>query len=83
LHDVRKVPRSDWDATLVRGVMTTADKLDLVSPQDDVSDALTKLSNRDFRQMPVVEDGHLVGMLRRRDIIRWLQMHSNMVSNSR
>jgi Zn-dependent protease/predicted transcriptional regulator len=83
LHDVRKVPRTDWDVTLVRGVMTTADKLDVVSPKDDVSEALTKLSNRDFRQMPVVDNGHLVGMLRRRDIIRWLQVHSNMVSNTR
>ncbi len=30
--------------------------------------------------MPVVKNGELVGVLRRRDILRWLQLHSEMGS---
>jgi Zn-dependent protease/CBS domain-containing protein len=76
LDDVRKVSRDHWDSTLVRQIMTPADRLVIVSPDDDSAEALTKLSQGDFNQLPVVENGRLVGLLRRRDIIRWLQLQS-------
>ncbi|HEX7973980.1 MAG TPA: site-2 protease family protein [Anaerolineales bacterium] len=77
LEDVRKVPRAGWENTLVREVMTPVEQLETVAPLQDAAEALKKLSQRDVNQMPVVQDGRLVGMLRRRDIIRWLQLHSN------
>ncbi len=80
LEDVRKVPRTRWDGTLVREIMTPVEKLDVVTPREDVSEALNKLSSRDVRQLPVVEDGHLLGMLRQQDIVRWLQLHSDAIS---
>jgi len=80
LEDVRKIPRPNWDATRVRQIMTPEDKLDVVSPDDDVADALNKITGRDVRQIPVVKDGRLVGILRRRDIIRWLRLHSDRLS---
>lgn len=76
LHDVREVPRKDWDSTRVSEIMTPAERLVVVGPQEDAANALNKLSQKDVRQLPVVDDGHLVGMLRRRDILRWLQLHS-------
>jgi CBS domain-containing protein len=60
--------------------MTTADKLDVVTPREDATDALTKLARRDVRQMPVVDNGQLVGMLRRRDILKWLQLNAEPAS---
>jgi len=77
LEDVQKVPRSNWDTTLVSQIMTPASQLDPVSPREDVSQALTKLTQRDTSQLPVLEGGHLVGMLRQRDVMRWLQLQSH------
>jgi Zn-dependent protease/CBS domain-containing protein len=77
LEDVRRVPRQDWDTTPVRQIMTPAAELDMLAPREEASDALNKLARRDVRQMPVVQDGRVVGMLRRRDILRWLQMQSD------
>lgn len=77
LEDVRKIPREEWNQTLVNQVMTPADQLDIVSPREDATDALAKLARRDVRQVPVVQNGELVGMLRRRDIMRWLQLQSD------
>jgi len=79
LEDVRRVTRSAWDTATVRGIMTPTGKLVVVTPAEDAGQALEKLTSVDVRQLPVVHDGRLVGLLRRRDIIRWLQLHAERV----
>jgi Zn-dependent protease/CBS domain-containing protein len=76
LEDVQKVPRQAWDTTLVSQVMTPASQLDLATPREDVAEAMAKLASRNTSQLPVIEGGHLVGMLRQRDVLRWLQLQS-------
>ncbi|HEX5504204.1 MAG TPA: site-2 protease family protein [Thermomicrobiales bacterium] len=76
LDDIRKVPREEWDATPVSAIMTPASELAVTTPQEDASAALSNLAGRDVNQLPVVQDGRLVGMLRRGDVLRWLQLHS-------
>ncbi len=78
IEDVRKVPREQWDWTTVGKMMTPAKKLIIASPTDDASKALNQLARQDVNQMPVVQNGLLVGMLRRRDIMRWLQLQSDL-----
>ena len=78
LEDVRKIPRDAWGETAVRQIMTPADGLVTASPDEDAAEALNKLMGRDVRQLPVVRDGELVGLLRRRDIIKWLQLRSEL-----
>jgi CBS domain-containing protein len=56
--------------------MTPEDQLVKVAESADASDAVTKLSQRDVRQLPVVRNGNLVGVLRRRDFVRWMQLQS-------
>jgi CBS domain-containing protein len=76
LEDVRRVPREQWNSTLVSEVMTRVHQLDTVSANEDASEAFEKLTRRDVRQIPVVAEGRLVGLLRRRDIVKWLQLQS-------
>jgi CBS domain-containing protein len=76
LDDVRAIPRDEWETTTVRDVMTPSEKLVTVSPNDDGAVALDRLTQNDVRQLPVVNGGSLVGLLRRRDIIQWLQAHA-------
>src|SRR5690606_34502261 len=76
LEDIRKAPRGAWDTTQVAEIMTPVDRLTVVQPQDDAATALDKLMEQDVRQVPVVSDGHLVGLVRRRDIMRWLQLQA-------
>lgn len=81
LEDVRKLPREVWETTPVSEIMTRADQLAVATPQEEASEALDQLVRRDVRQMPVVEDGHLVGLLRRRDIVKWLQLRSGLAGS--
>jgi Zn-dependent protease/CBS domain-containing protein len=80
LEDARKLPREAWESTTVDQIMTGAEQLDVVSPREDANEAFEKLTRRDVRQVPVMEDGHLVGLLRRRDIVKWLQVHSKLAA---
>jgi len=76
LEDIRKVPREAWERVTVGEIMTEANRLDTVAASEDVGDALEKLTRRDVGQAPVVENGRLVGLLRRRDILKWLELQS-------
>jgi CBS domain-containing protein len=76
LEDIRKVPRDAWERVTVGEIMTDANHLDTVAASEDVGDALEKLTRRDVGQAPVVENGRLVGLLRRRDILKWLELQS-------
>ena len=78
IEDVRKVPREKWDTTTVGEIMTPENQLAVATPREDATDALNDLARRDVNQLPVMEGGRLVGMLRRRDIMRWLQLHSEL-----
>jgi CBS domain-containing protein len=80
LDDVRSIPREDWDNTTVREIMTPYDKLIITTGDEDATDAWQKLLQQDVRQLPVVQENHLEGLLRRQDIIRWLQLHSELGS---
>jgi Zn-dependent protease/predicted transcriptional regulator len=78
LEDVRSVPREEWNLTRVRQIMTPLDRLVTVRPEEDGGTALNKLAQDDYRQLPVVNGSRLVGLLRRRDIVKWLHMHGEL-----
>jgi CBS domain-containing protein len=79
LEDVRTVSRQTWEDTLVREIMTSADRLVTVAPREDAAEALNRLMARDVRQLPVLENGLLAGCLRRRDIVKWLQLEAEAI----
>lgn len=78
LNEVRGIPREEWDVTPVRAVMTRVENLQTVTPQQDLSGALQLLAEYDINQLPVVEDGRLVGLLSRSNVIRFLQIREEL-----
>jgi CBS domain-containing protein len=79
LEDIRRVDRANWPNTTVLEIMTPRNRLVTVEAADDAADAMTSLMQRDVNQLPVVEGGQLVGLLRREDIIRWLRIQRSSV----
>ncbi|MFP3896174.1 MAG: site-2 protease family protein [Anaerolineales bacterium] len=78
MDDVRAEPRSRWADLTVRDIMTKVENVIMVTPNEDAAEALHKLARSEVRQLPVVEGGELVGLLRRRDIVRWLEVTGEM-----
>lgn len=76
LSDVRSLQPDDWGSTSVREIMTPYDQCTVLGPEEDAAEAMTKLANCDVRQLPVLENGGLSGVLRREDVIQWMRLHA-------
>jgi len=58
--------------------MIPQEHLEKVSPRDDASIALNKLTARNIHQVPVVQANKVMGILRRNDILNYLQLHNDL-----
>ncbi|MDP2689849.1 MAG: site-2 protease family protein, partial [Deltaproteobacteria bacterium] len=78
LNSVRAVERERWETTLVRDVMQSLGPEDTLSPGDDASEALNKMITGGAGRFPVLDDGRLVGIVSRRDIMKMLEFKSGL-----
>jgi Zn-dependent protease/CBS domain-containing protein len=77
LKDIRSVPRSQWERTTVRGIMTPASSVHTVMPAENAAEAMLELGRGGFNQLPVVERGKLRGLLTREDVLRLLTIYGD------
>ena len=75
LRDARKIDRTQWTGTVVARIMTPAERLVTASPGDDAFEALVALGRGGMKQLPVLENGKLCGLLRREDLVNWLALY--------
>jgi Zn-dependent protease/CBS domain-containing protein len=73
LTDTKKVPREDWSTTPVRQAMTPRNKVKTAQPRDDLAKILSIMGTDDINQVPLIEDGQVVGMVHRGDLIQYIQ----------
>ncbi|PCC71903.1 Zn-dependent protease (includes SpoIVFB) [Nannocystis exedens] len=76
LEDVRVVDRDVWNEIEVGTIMTPLAALETIRADDDLTVAMRAFSRKDVEQLPVVDGDHLVGVLRRRDILKWLELQA-------
>ncbi len=74
LSDIKEVPQDQWPTTTVGEVVRRRTSLVVATPRQDLASAINALAEGDLNQLPVVEDGRLVGLLTRSDIIRYFQV---------
>lgn len=67
--DFQKVPRETWPSTPVQQVMTPVAQLASLTPDSGAEQALEELSRRGMEQLPVLVHGHLLGLVRRQDLL--------------
>src|SRR5215469_5925810 len=81
LADIRHVPREQWNEVPVGHAMIPVDRLHVVSPQQSLNDVLPLMAGRDVNQLPVVQDGRLVGVLSRDAIVHYLEVRRDLGMN--
>lgn len=72
LSDLHRASPIDRDALQVRDLMTR--QVISLPPQAPVAEALRLMSEKNIGRIPVLEDGNLVGLVTRTDIIKVMQL---------
>lgn len=78
LEAVKTVSKELWGFKQVRDIMTPVEHVPCLHPADDATEALAKMVSGDIGRMPVVEDGRLVGIVSRRDIMNLFKIKSDL-----
>ncbi len=73
--DVRHFPPEKWTSTTVAEAMTRLAKLDIVTPNTHLMDAMSLMNLHGHNQLPVAENGRLLGLVSRADVLRYLHEH--------
>jgi len=78
LDGVKAVSKDLWVFKQVRDIMTPLELVPCLQPTDDAAEALSRMVSGDIGRMPVVEDGRLMGIVTRRDIMNFFKIKSDL-----
>ena len=81
--DVRGVDRARWPYLTVRDVMRPLDSMRTVELTTPAADALTSMVRDDVNQLPVVDHGHMEGIVTRAHILQLIQSRTELLQSSR
>ena len=73
LDSARQIPRDEWAHTSVQAAMLPLERIHWAQPAEPVLNILERMQREDINQMPVLDEGHIVGMIARDTILRALQ----------
>lgn len=77
-RQVRTVGRNRWRETRVESIMLPLDKMPVVGPDEDAYHTLELMAEADIAELPVVEDGVVVGLVSREDVLRIASTRSEL-----
>jgi Zn-dependent protease/CBS domain-containing protein len=78
LGDIRHIPRARWGQVPVSQAMIPLERLHVVSPEQSLNDVLPLMAGGDVNQLPVVQNGALVGILSRDAIVHYLEVRRSL-----
>jgi Zn-dependent protease/CBS domain-containing protein len=78
LHRVKRVPRERWRDTRVAEAMIPRAELKTVSPVDELNVVLDRMAAEDVNQLVVVDDGQLVGMVARDNLLNFIRTRAEL-----
>ena len=77
ISDVKGIAQEKWSTTPVSQVMHR-EPIHAVKPEDDLNAAMKLIAQYDLNQIPVLNQGKLVGILTRADVINYLQLSQEL-----
>jgi len=78
LSDIGRVERERWSSTPVGHVMRPTEQTYMANPEQPLQDVFQQMVARDINQVPVTQDGRLVGLLNRESIMRYLDIRQRL-----
>jgi Zn-dependent protease/predicted transcriptional regulator len=78
IRDLKRVPEEEWPQTSAFRAMTPREKLHATSPDEDLGRVLEVMAANDVHQLPVLDGKSFVGFVTRADVLRLLQVRSEL-----
>lgn len=78
LEDIKKVPQAQWENTPVSAAMLPSDKVASVHPGEAALSVLERMEEHGINAIPVIRDGVIVGIVDRENLLRFIQLRSDM-----
>jgi CBS domain-containing protein len=78
LHNIKGVSQDRWASTRVREVMMPVDGLKKVGPDEELWTAMKNMTEEGVNQLPVMDDGRLLGMLGRDNIVTFIKLRGEL-----
>ena len=76
--EVKHVDRREWPFKTVHDAMRPYEPFGAVTPSTSLAKALKLMANQNLKQLPVVSDGHLDGVLSQGEILDYLQTRAEI-----
>jgi Zn-dependent protease len=78
MHNIKRVPRDRRDKVTVGQIMTPVDALFRARPEEDLFSLLQKMDGAQVNQVPVMDNGHLLGIITRENLLHYIRQRSEL-----
>jgi CBS domain-containing protein len=78
VHNIKEVPRQKWRDTRVQEIMIPRTELKSVRPDEELSAVFDKMTSEDVNQLAVVDDGQLLGMVARDNLLQFMRLRAEL-----
>ena len=78
MSDVQHVPQDQWSLTSVDSAMTPANRVETVTSTTSVTDALRLMSDHRRHELPVVDNGQLVGLVTQAGVMQYFKLRQEL-----
>ncbi|MDW7729538.1 MAG: site-2 protease family protein [Bacillota bacterium] len=75
LQNMKEIPREQWAETKISRVLTPLKDVMVLTPGTDAAEVMMKMAIQNTGRALVMNNGELVGLLSRTDMMRFMQMH--------
>lgn len=77
-QNIQAVPQGRWGQFTVNRIMTPAEALLQARSDEDVLTLLQRMDEANVNQVPIVDNGHLSGLFTRGNLLRYMQLRSEL-----
>ncbi len=81
VEQVKEVPRDEWNRQSVSAIMRPCSPENTISPEKDVTEALSRMTQTGSKRLMVVDHGHLVAVLALGDLLSYLSTKLQLEGN--
>ena len=83
MSDLPRFPREQWTEISAYRAMTPRERLHVLSPEDDLAQALAVMAAHDVHQLPVIEGRDFIGFVTRADVLRLIEIRTELRGRGR